>query len=224
MFNSVLGNVTSTFSTTSLIVCMLSSLVLGIIIACVHMYTSKYTKNFIISLAVLPALVQVVIMLVNGNLGTSVAVLGAFGLVKFRSIPGNSKEIVSVFFAMAIGLAIGMGYIAFAAFITVIISIILIILSKASFIFKNVNEKKLKIVVPEELDYTTIFDDIMQEYTKKCTIEKVKTVNMGSMYEITYKVTLLEDKNEKNFLDKIRVRNGNLNVTIMHVEEGMMEL
>lgn len=224
MFNSVLGNVTSTFSTTSLIVCMLSSLVLGIIIACVHMYTSKYTKNFIISLAVLPALVQVVIMLVNGNLGTSVAVLGAFGLVRFRSIPGNSKEIVSVFFAMAIGLAIGMGYIAFAAFITVIISIILIILSKASFIFKNVNEKKLKIVVPEELDYTTIFDDIMQEYTKKCTIEKVKTVNMGSMYEITYKVTLLEDKNEKNFLDKIRVRNGNLNVTIMHVEEGMMEL
>lgn len=140
MFNSVLGNVTSTFSTTSLIVCMLSSLVLGIIIACVHMYTSKYTKNFIISLAVLPALVQVVIMLVNGNLGTSVAVLGAFGLVRFRSIPGNSKEIVSVFFAMAIGLAIGMGYIAFAAFITVIISIILIILSKASFIFKNVNE------------------------------------------------------------------------------------
>lgn len=224
MFNSVLGNVTSTFSTTSLIVCMLSSLVLGIIIACVHMYTSKYTKNFIISLAVLPALVQVVIMLVNGNLGTSVAVLGAFGLVRFRSIPGNSKEIVSVFFAMAIGLAIGMGYIVFAAFITVIISIILIILSKASFIFKNVNEKKLKIVVPEELDYTTIFDDIMQEYTKKCTIEKVRTVNMGSMYEITYKVTLLEDKNEKNFLDKIRVRNGNLNVTIMHVEEGMMEL
>lgn len=224
MFNSILENVSSTLSVTNLLLCMGVSLILGIIISFVHMYTSKYTKNFIVSLAILPALVQIVIMIVNGNVGTSVAVLGAFGLVRFRSIPGNSKEIVSVFFAMAIGLAVGMGYVTFAICITAIISLILIILSKTNFGIKNVNEKKLKVVVPEELDYTEIFEDVMKEYTNKYTIEKVKTINMGSMYEITYNVFLSESKNEKEFLDKIRVRNGNLNVTLMHVEEGGMEL
>ncbi|MDO4282149.1 MAG: DUF4956 domain-containing protein [Clostridia bacterium] len=224
MFDSILENVTSTLSITNLMICMLVSLILGMIIALVHMYTSKYTKNFIISLAILPALVQVVIMMVNGNLGTSVAVLGAFGLVRFRSIPGNSKEIVSVFFAMAIGLAIGMGYIVFSIGITLIISFILILLYKTNFGAQRGNEKKLKIVIPEELDYTSVFEDIMEEYTKNSMLEKVKTINMGSMYEITYNIILKNDKNEKDFLDKIRIRNGNLNVTLMHAQEGVMEL
>lgn len=224
MFESILSDVAGTLSVTSSIVCMITALALGLVIAITHMITSKYSKNFVISLAILPALVQVVIMMVNGNLGTSVAVLGAFSLIRFRSLPGNAKEITSVFFAMAIGLALGMGHIAFAVYITLAISAVLIILSKTKFGNSKEQERRLKIVIPEEMDYTTIFNDIMSEYTKKCNIEKVKTINMGSMYELTYNIVLDKEKNEKEFIDKLRVRNGNLNISIMRLEEGATEL
>lgn len=224
MFESILSDVTGTLSVTSSILCMVTAIALGLVIAVVHMVTSKYSKNFVISLAILPALVQVVIMMVNGNLGTSVAVLGAFSLIRFRSLPGNAKEITSVFFAMAIGLALGMGHIFFAVYITLIISAIILILSKTKFGNTREQEAKLKIVIPEEMDYTTVFNDIMDEYTKKYNIEKVKTINMGSMYELIYNIVLDKEKNEKEFIDKLRVRNGNLNISIMRLEEGVSEL
>lgn len=224
MFESILSDVTGTLSVTSSILCMVTAIALGLVIAVVHMVTSKYSKNFVISLAILPALVQVVIMMVNGNLGTSVAVLGAFSLIRFRSLPGNAKEITSVFFAMAIGLALGMGHIFFAVYITLIISAIILILSKTKFGNIREQEAKLKIVIPEEMDYTTVFNDIMDEYTKKYNIEKVKTINMGSMYELIYNIVLDKEKNEKEFIDKLRVRNGNLNISIMRLEEGVSEL
>ena len=201
-----------------------ASLILGLAIALVHMWTSKYSKSFVISLAILPALVQVVMMMVNGNLGTSVAILGAFGLIRFRSMPGTAKEIVSVFFAMAVGLATGMGHVLFAAYVTLIISALILILSKTKFGEKNNNEKKLKIVLPEELDYNDVFKDIFEEYTKSCTTDKVKTINMGSMYELTYNVVLKDQNKEKEFIDKLRVRNGNLTISMYRPEEGLGEL
>ena len=224
MFESVLSNVTGTLSVGVSIECIVAAIILGLIIACVHMYTSNYSKNFVVSLAILPILVQVVIMMVNGNLGTSVAVLGAFSLIKFRSIPGNSKEITSVFFAMAIGLALGMGHILFATFITIIVSILLILFYRIGFGKNKKEQKRLKIVVPEDLDYTVIFNDIMVEYTDKNIVEKVRKINMGSMYEITYVVTIKDEKKEKEFLDKIRIINANLNVSLCKLEEGVNEL
>ena len=154
--------------------------------------------------------------MVNGNLGTSIAIVGAFSLVRFRSLPGTSKEILSVFFAMAIGLATGMGQIAFAIIITLLVSLTQILLTKLK--FGNVNEKLkiLKINIPDNLDYTEVFDDIFKKYLTDYTISKVKTVNLGSLFEITYTITLKNDINEKEFLDELRLRNSNLKIILTH--------
>ena len=223
MFESILDS-TSTLSVTSVILCSVCAVVLGLIISIVHMLSGKHSKNFAITLAVLPFLVSTVIMMVNGNLGTSVAVLGAFSLVRFRSIPGNSREIASVFLAMAIGLAIGMGQIIFASFLTVFASLIMIILAKTPFGNKKNEEKKLKIVIPEDLDFTGIFDDIFVKYMKKQKLEKVKTTNLGSLYELTYRVELKENINEKELIDELRCRNGNLNIILGLFDEGSNDL
>lgn len=217
MFNSIIGN-ELTFYT--LIICLVSSLVVGLCISIVHMKTSKYSKNFVLALTILPMLVQILMIMVNGDLGTSVAVLGAFSLVRFRSIPGNSKEITSIFFAMAMGLVIGVGYVLYALIITLIISIILIVLSKTKFGEANSNERKLKILVPEDIDWTTVFKDIFTNYLYKFNVEKIKTTNLGSLYEITYSIIFKKNINEKDFIDDIRSRNGNLNIVLSNVADG----
>lgn len=215
MLKSILTS-QSQLSIINLLICSGTSLILGIIIALVHMYKSKYTKNFIITLSLLPILVQSVILMVNGNLGTSIAIVGAFSLVRFRSLPGTSKEILSVFFAMAIGLATGMGQIVFAIIITLLVSLTLILLTKLK--FGNVNEqlKILKINIPDNLDYTEVFDDVFKKYLTEYTLNKVKTVNLGSLFEITYTITLKKDINEKEFLDELRLRNSNLKIILTH--------
>lgn len=214
MFKSILSEVAGTLAISSASICLLAAIILGVIMAFVYIKTGKYNKNFVISIAILPLLVQVVIMMVNGNLGTSVAVLGAFSLVRFRSVPGNSRDIVSIFFAMAVGLALGMGHILFAAVITIVVSVILVLLYKSKFGSISENERRLKIVIPENLDYTNIFDEIFEKYLKKYSLEKVKTTNMGSMYELSYNVILKDRLQEKEFIDAIRIRNGNLNIVL----------
>lgn len=214
MFTSILENTTATLSITDAIICMVASIILGLVVALTHTLTKKYSKNFITVLVLLPLLVQVVIMMVNGNLGTSVAILGAFGLIRFRSMPGTSRELLSVFFAMAIGLAIGMGHITFAIVFTLITSLTILILSKTSF-GEEKKKQSLKILIPEDLDYTEVFDDIFKKYTLENNITKVKTTNLGSMYEITYDV-IVKEKQEKELIDALRTRNGNLNITLNH--------
>lgn len=212
MFESIFTTTTTTGLTFgNAAICIVSALIMGAIIAIVHMKTSKYTKNFVISIAVLPALVELAIMMVNGNLGTAVSIMGIFGLIRFRSIEGNSKEIISVFFAMVIGLAVGMGHIAFAATVTLVVSLIMLIYNKIPVGSKE-NERNLKIVIPENLNYTNVFDEIFSEYTVKNELQKVKTTNMGSMYELSYVVEMKKGADEKKFLDDLRVRNGNLNI------------
>jgi len=198
------------------LLCSTVSIILGIIISLVHKYTSNYSKNFLITLAVLPILVQAIILMVSGNLGTSIAIVGAFSLVRFRSLPGTSKEILSVFFAMTIGLATGMGQLVFASIITVLVSILIIILSKTKFGDNKGSTKILKITIPDNLDYTNVFDDIFINYLDKYSLDKVKTVNLGSLFELTYLVTLKKDINEKSFLDDLRSRNGNLKIILTH--------
>ena len=152
-------------------------------------------------------------MLVNGNLGISVAILGAFSLVRFRSIPGNLREIAAIFFAMTIGLIIGTCYIAFGIITTFFIGILLFVLAKTNFGCPKKQERTLKIIIPEDLDYTNVFDDIFKKYTNNIILEKIKTTNMGSLYELTYKIEL-KDISEKEFIDELRCKNGNLKIIL----------
>ncbi len=165
-----------------------------------------------VTLTLLPVLVQMVIMLVNGNLGTSVAVLGAFSLVRFRSVPGSSKEMAVIFFAMAVGLATGTGFLSFAVVMTIMIGGVFLLLGKTRFGESKQDNKDLRITIADHLDYTEIFDDIFREYTDRCSLQRVKTTNLGSMYELEYHITLKDIRREKEMLDAIRCRNGNLTI------------
>ena len=150
--------------------------------------------------------------------------MGAFSLVRFRSIAGNSKEITSVFFAMVIGLAVGMGHIAFATLVTVIVGLLIFVYSKIDFGANKENERKLKVVIPENLNFIDAFNDIFEKYTVQNILQKVKTTNMGSMYELNYHIVVKDDIDEKKFIDEIRCRNGNLNIMLSREEEGDAEL
>lgn len=205
----------------SLILCSITSIILGLIIGAIHSRTTKYTKNFIITLCVLPILVQIVMMMVNGNLGTSVAIVGAFSLIRFRSMPGTSKEIVSVFFAMAVGLATGTGYLIFAVIVTIIIGLVFIILNKA---IKTNKSKLLVINMPENLNDINVLNDIFKQYNIDYQLEKTKTVNMGSIFELTYKLNYPDNTDEIKLLNKLRTRNGNLKVVLMNDIDDMESL
>ena len=215
MLDSVISSGTNGIDLVTVLICSLTSIVLGFLIAIVYKYTEGGSKHFLVSLSVLPLIVQTIIMLVNGNLGMSVAIAGAFSLIRFRSVAGTSKEIVAVFLTMVIGVANGMGYILFAGLITLFVLIIWFILVKSA-IFESNDEKILKVTIPENLDYTTVFDDIFEKYTNRVTLEQVKTTNLGSLFDLSYRVVLKNNIKEKEFIDEIRVRNANLKVLLSH--------
>lgn len=212
MFTSILSSVEGNLTMQNGLLCTVVSVVLGVLIAVIYMQQGNYSKNFVVTLAMMPVLVQVVIMMVNGNVGTSVAVLGTFGLVRFRSVPGTSREIANIFFAMAVGLATGMGYLTFSVAMVVVIGGMFLLLGKTSFGERKYNEKDLRITIAEDLDYTDIFEDIFAEYTSKSSLEQVKTTNLGSMYELKYYITMKDAKKEKEMIDQLRCRNGNLTI------------
>lgn len=212
MFTSILSSVEGNLTMQNGLLCTVVSVALGVLIAVIYMQQGNYSKNFVVTLAMMPVLVQVVIMMVNGNVGTSVAVLGTFGLVRFRSVPGTSREIANIFFAMAVGLATGMGYLTFSVAMVVVIGGMFLLLGKTSFGERKYNEKDLRITIAEDLDYTDIFEDIFAEYTSKSSLEQVKTTNLGSMYELKYHITLKDAKKEKEMIDQLRCRNGNLTI------------
>lgn len=211
--------ISTTITMSTFLICTAVSLVLGILTALVYMRKNRCSQSFAITLAILPAIVQVVIMLVNGNIGAGVAVAGAFSLVRFRSAPGTAKEIGAIFLAMAIGLATGMGYVTLAVLFFIIIGAFMLILGLVRFGDGDDAERSLKITIPENLDYDGIFDDLFAQYTKKAALEKVKTSNMGTLYELQYTIVLKGDEIPKAFIDEIRTRNGNLNITCSKVSE-----
>lgn len=211
MLDSIISG--SGLSLTSFLICTAVSLILGLAVAGLCMVKNKASKSFVLALAVLPAVVQMVIMLVNGNIGAGVAVAGAFSLVRFRSASGSAREIAMIFLAMAIGLATGMGYVAAAAIFFVILALFILLLTFTRFGAGKENERSLKITIPEDLDYDGLFDDLFQRYTSSHELEKVKTSNMGTLYELEYKVVLKDEQMPQAFLDELRCRNGNLNIS-----------
>ena len=190
------------------------ALVLGLVVAKVYQYKTVYSKSFVMSLALLPALIAVVIFLVNGSLGAGVAVMGAFSLIRFRSAPGGAKELVSIFLAMTIGIAIGMGYLVFAGAFTLIMSVALVLLETINFGQMKHSIRQLTIVIPESLDYESIFDDIFDKATNHLELASVKTSDMGSLFKIKYIIQLNGKMTEKELMDALRTRNGNLEIAI----------
>ncbi|MBO5426111.1 MAG: DUF4956 domain-containing protein [Lachnospiraceae bacterium] len=227
LFNGLYdSNLTTSISITNFLLCICFSLILGFVTALVYMYRTHYTKSFVVTLALLPAVVCIVIMMVNGNIGAGVAVAGAFSLVRFRSVPGTAKEICALFLAMSTGLILGMGYLGYASLFTLIMCITLLLYNHFNFGFpKNLAvNKTITIVIPEDLDYTDIFDDIFQAYTSSVELIRVKTTNMGSLFKLTYNITLKDIHHEKEMIDKLRCRNGNLEITISRQETTIVEL
>ena len=180
--------------------------------------SAKQSKSFLLALFLIPAIVQTVIMLVNGSVGTGVAVMGAFSLVRFRSVAGSAKEIVSIFLAMATGLATAMGYIGLAAIFVVIICIVMLITSFIHFKERDDLVRSLKITVPEDLNYAHEFDEIFEKYTRNAKLLTVKTSNMGSLYKLLYRVELVSEDDIQKFIDELRIRNGNLEIAVLMPE------
>ncbi len=211
MLNTIITGTEITAS--AFFLCTAASVVLGLAAAALAMYKSRYSQSFLLTLAMLPAMVQVIIMLVNGNIGAGVAVAGAFGLIRFRSAPGSAKEIGMVFLATAIGLATGMGYVALAAAFFTIMAALMLALTAVGFGAGREDARELKITIPENLDYDGLFDDLFAAYTRESELMRVKTTNMGTLYELTYRIVLRDSHTTKGFLDALRERNGNLNIT-----------
>lgn len=216
LFSSVLPQ-GANFSLGSFLACSLVSLILGVVTACAYAYKSTYHHSFVQLLAVLPVMVQVVIMLVNGNIGTGVAVMGAFSLIRFRSVPGGAREISSIFLTMAIGLATGMGYLALAALFTCLTCLAIFLLAGLDFGGKQDLDRNLRITIPEALDYEEVFQDLLDNYTSKWELVSVRTANMGSLYKLCYRVKLKRGIREKALLDDLRCRNGNLEISCSRI-------
>lgn len=219
-------DMTQIISLSDFLLCIGCSLLIGLILAFGYMYRSRYTKSFIVTLALLPAVVCVVIMMVNGNVGTGVAVAGAFSLVRFRSVPGTAKEITMLFLGMGAGLIAGMGYLGFALLFTFIMMGFTILYNYLDFgARKNAARyKTLNITIPEDLNYTGVFEGILTEYTTAYELVHVKTTNMGSMFHLTYNLILRNVALEKEMIDKLRCRNGNLEISVSKQETTVTEL
>ncbi len=225
MFNSIF-NTTSTLSIgiTSFLICMGVALILGIFMAKIYAYKTKCTKGFITTLALLPLVVSMVIIMVNGNIGTGVAVAGAFSLVRFRSVPGSAKEIGAIFAAMCTGLTLGMGYIGFAVIFSVISCVFSLIMNVSQVFGKNKEIRVLTITIPESLNYVNVFDETFEKYLKNYDLVSSKMTNMGSLFKLRYEVELKELKKEKEFIDEVRVKNGNLEIMVSKqniIESGL---
>ena len=212
IFSSIITN--GSFTASQFMIATITSLICGLVIAITYSVRNKCTRSYLVTLALLPAIVELVIILVNGNIGTGVAVAGAFSLVRFRSAPGKGQEITSIFLAMAVGLATGMGYIGIAILFSVVVSVLNLLMNLTGFGAADESHRILKIMVPENLDYEGKFEDLFDKYLSDYKYEEVKTSNMGSLYKLTLSVVLKTGISTKEFLDEIRTRNGNLDISL----------
>lgn len=209
-------SMTNVISLGDFLLCVMCALAVGLLLAACYMYRTRYTKSFVATLALLPSVVCVVIMMVNGNVGAGVAVAGAFSLVRFRSVPGTAKEIGAIFLAMGTGIIVGMGYLGYAILCAAVLGGASALYSRLDFgcTKKSALQKTLQITIPEDLDYTGVFDDILRQYASEYELVQVKTTHMGSLFRLTYHMTLRAANQEKQLLDELRCRNGNLEISV----------
>lgn len=224
MFSSII-NETTGLTAMSALICTLSSAILGFFASMLYRLNNpRASKNLMVTLVVLPILVQAVIMLVNGSIGAGIAVMGAFNLVRFRSAPGTSRELCYIFLAMGVGLATGMGFIGFAVLITLIAGVILAVLGFTPVFGIARTAKLLRVLIPEDMDYSVCFKEVFAEYVTRSRLIMSKTVSMGTLYELRYEIVLKDADKEKEFLDKIRVINGNLTVSCAILTDNHEEM
>ena len=216
MLESIL---TSPITISQILICLGSALVGGFLMALVFMYKSRSSASFSITIAVLPITMAMVVMVINGNLGVAVAVAGGFALVRFRSIAGTGREISAVFIDMTLGVILGMGYIGIAGIFFVIMAALVLILTAANF-GAHTHDKLLKITIPEDYDYTDLFDDVFRKYGIRASIEKIKTTNMGSLIDVTYRITMPGETVSKEMLNDLRARNANLSIIITNADHA----
>lgn len=217
MMNSVMTN---PIQVSTFLICLVTAMILGVLTALVFFYRSRHSVGFAISLAILPMVVCIIIMMVNGNIGTGIAVAGAFTLVRFRSVPGKAIEIAALFVAMAIGLILGMGYIGVAVMFFALAAVFVLVLTRVNFGAAGRGEKQMKITIPENLNYDGLFDDLFKQYTNRIQLRQIRSTNMGTLFELTYDVVFKDASVPKEFIDDVRSRNGNLNIIIGDLTEG----
>jgi uncharacterized membrane protein YhiD involved in acid resistance len=226
IFESIFANESGDITLTigSFLLASGMSLLLGFIVAKSTTFKQSSSKSFITTLAVLPLIVQVIIMIVNGNIGTGIAVMGAFSLIRFRSLQGNAREIANIFLCMAIGLATGTGYILYGTIFAIIVVVANTIYLYSNFAEKDKYLRVLKVTIPESIYEMDLFNDLLDMYTINHELKSIKTVNMGSLYRITYYLNLKNVKEMKSFVDELRCRNGNLEVNLGFVEDDSSDL
>lgn len=223
IFDSSLAD---TIDPADFLLCIGVSLLLGLLLCAMTMWRSRFSRSLMVTLAILPAVVCVVILMVNGNVGTGVAVAGAFNLVRFRSAPGSAREIGALFVAMGTGLITGMGYLGYGALFTLILGAAMMLYNALSLRAesKGATERTLHITIPEDLDYAGVFDPVLAKYTRSCRLEQVKTTNMGSLIKLTYDLVLRDPAQEKSLIDQLRLRNGNLEISLGHQDSATATL
>ena len=213
MLDSIFTSSTGSATVPEVFISLLLALALGFVISRIYMWKSSHSPTLAVGIILMPAVVQAVIFLVNGNLGTGLAVMGAFTLVRFRSVAGSAKDITCIFFAMAVGLATGMGYALYAVLFTGIVGGAYFLLSTIRYGEKS-RMKGLRVTIPEDLEYEGVFDDLFREYTDTAELYQVKTTNLGSLFELRYRIIMKDDTRQKELIDGIRCRNGNLGVAL----------
>lgn len=221
MLETIISSTTGeSFTLANALLVIGSSIILGLLISLAYMYTHKkegYTPGFTITLIMLPVIISIIILLVGNNVARAFSLAGAFSIIRFRSAPGDPKDISYIFFTLAVGLACGMGYIGYGVIVTVILCIIMIVLDKIKFAVPKTKNMRLKILVPEDLNYEGVFDEILNKYSNSWVIESVRTRDFGALFELSYRVHLTEDVSQKKFIDELRCKNGNLNIALTSV-------
>lgn len=222
--NTLTGELETTLEPWMFFTCVSVAFALGLVAAFCYMFKNMYSKTLVVTIAILPPIVCVLIMLVSGSIGAAVAVGGVFSLTRFRSAQGSAREITQIFLSMAVGLITGLGYIYIALILVAIIEAATIIFTITKFGESSPKRRTLKVSVPEELDYTDLFDDLFDKYTTSASLVKVKLKNLGTIFQLSYDIVLKDVKEEKKFIDEIRVRNANLDVLCSRLITGVDEL
>lgn len=218
MLETIISSTTGeSFTLTNALIVIVSSIILGLVISLAYMKTNKktgYSSGFTITLVMLPVIISIIILLVGNNIARAFSLAGAFSIIRFRSAPGDPKDISYVFFTLAVGLTCGMGYIGYAVLFTIILCALMITLDLTKFSTPKSKSMQLKITVPEDLNYEGVFEEILDKYANSWNIERVRTRDFGALFELSYIVHMKPDINQKNFLDELRCRNGNLNISL----------